>query len=113
MAMEQGNRGEVSVELETLKGDVQKLANDLKEMLQTVGTQGKERLAENKKRLEAAIKNLRGEAKEKFGEAYDSLQEHGKEAVELSRKKIEDRPLTAVFTALGVGVLLGILIGRR
>ena len=113
MAMEPNTRGESAIELETLKGDVTKLANDLKDVRHAVGTQGKEKLIENKKRLESALKTLRGEAKEKLGEAYDSLHEHGKEAVELSRKKIEERPLTAVFTALGVGVLLGILIGRR
>jgi ElaB/YqjD/DUF883 family membrane-anchored ribosome-binding protein len=113
MNIEPNKRGESAIELETLKGDVAKLANDLKDVLHAVGAQGKEKLEENKKRLESAIRTLRGEAKEKLGEAYDSLHEHGKEAVELSRKKIEERPLTAVFTALGVGVLLGILIGRR
>ena len=89
-----------AIELETLKGDVAKLANDLKDVLHAVGAQGREKLEENKKRLESAIKTLRGEAKEKLGEAYDSLREHSKEAVDLSRKKIEERPLTAVFTAL-------------
>jgi ElaB/YqjD/DUF883 family membrane-anchored ribosome-binding protein len=113
MTMEPNKGAGSAIELETLKGDVAKLANDLKDVLHAVGTQGREKLEENKKRLESAIKTLRGEAKEKFDEAYDSLQEHGKEAVELSRKKIEERPLTAVFAALGVGVLVGILIGRR
>jgi ElaB/YqjD/DUF883 family membrane-anchored ribosome-binding protein len=102
-----------AIEMETLKGDVAKLANDLKDMIHAVGAQGKEKLVENKQRLESALKTLRGEAKEKLGEAYDSLKEHSKEAVDLSRKKIEERPLTAVFTALGVGLLVGILIGRR
>jgi ElaB/YqjD/DUF883 family membrane-anchored ribosome-binding protein len=105
--------GESAVELETLKGDVLKLSNDLKEMLHNVGAQGKEKLAENKKRLESALKTLRGEAKEKFDEAYESIREHSKEAVDKSRKQIEEKPLTAVFTALGVGVIIGILVGRR
>jgi ElaB/YqjD/DUF883 family membrane-anchored ribosome-binding protein len=107
------NKGEASVELETLKQDISKLSSDLKDMVHTVGAQGKEKLAENKKRLERAIKTLRGEAKEKFDESYEYVCEHGKEAVEKSRKQIEEKPLTAVFTALGVGVILGILIGRR
>ena len=113
MTMEPNKGAGSAIELETLKGDVAKLANDLKDALHAVGAQGKEKLEENKKRLEAAVKTLRGETKEKLGEAYESLHEHSKEAVDLSRKKIEERPLTAVFTALGVGVLLGILIGRR
>jgi ElaB/YqjD/DUF883 family membrane-anchored ribosome-binding protein len=113
MAMEPNKRGESAIELETLKSDVQKLANDLKDTLHAIGAQGKEKLEENKKRLESAIKTLRGEVKEKFNEAYENLHEHGKEAVDMSRKKIEERPLTAVFTALGIGVIFGILIGRR
>jgi ElaB/YqjD/DUF883 family membrane-anchored ribosome-binding protein len=104
---------EMSVELDTLKEDVQKLANDLKDMLHTVNIQGREKLAENKKRLEAAIKTLRGEAGEKFDEAYEYVCDHGKEAVEKSRKQIEERPLTAVGIALAVGILLGALIRRR
>jgi ElaB/YqjD/DUF883 family membrane-anchored ribosome-binding protein len=113
MSTEPNKGASSAIELETLKNDVTKLANDLKDTLHAVGAQGKEKLAENKKRLEAAIKTLRGEAKEKFDEAYESLREHSKEAVDMSRKKIEERPLTAVFAALGVGVLVGILIGRR
>jgi ElaB/YqjD/DUF883 family membrane-anchored ribosome-binding protein len=113
MAGEQSKKVEASVDLDTLKGDIQRLTNDLKEMLHSVGAQGKEKLEEHKKRLESAIKTLRGEAREKFDEAYDSLREHGKEAMDLSRKKIEEKPLTAVVAALGVGVVLGILIGRR
>lgn len=109
----EANRAEVSVELETLKQDITKLSGDLKDMVHTVGAQGKEKLIENKKRLEHALKTLRGDAKEKFDETYEYVCEHGKEAVEKSRKEIEERPLTAVFTALGVGVILGILIGRR
>ena len=109
----ESNKGEASVELENLKQDINKLTNDLREMVHTVGAQGKEKLAENKKRLEHALKTLRGDAKEKFDETYDYVREQSKEAVEKSRKQIEERPLTAVFTALGVGVILGVLIGRR
>jgi ElaB/YqjD/DUF883 family membrane-anchored ribosome-binding protein len=113
MAGEHNVKAESAVELETLKGDVLKLSNDLKEMLHNVGTQGKGKLIENKKRLESALKTLRGEAKEQFDEAYECIRERSKEAVEKSRKQIEEKPLTAVFTALGVGVIIGILVGRR
>jgi len=112
MAGETG-KSEVSVELETLKQDISKLSGDLKDMVHTVGAQGKEKLIENKKRLEHALKTLRGEAKEKFDETYEFVREHGKECVEKGRQQIEERPLTAVGIALGVGVLLGLLIRRR
>jgi ElaB/YqjD/DUF883 family membrane-anchored ribosome-binding protein len=105
--------GESNVELETLKNDVQKLAGDLKDVLHTVGAQGKEKLMENKRRLEAAIKTLKGEAKEKFDETCEYLREHGGEVVEKSRAQIKEQPLTAVGIAFGVGILLGALLRRR
>lgn len=113
MAGETNFKGEVSVEMEALKSDVAKLSNDLREMLHTVGAQGKEKLLENKKRLEAAIKSFKGEAKEKLDETCEYLREHGQEAVEKSREQIKEKPLTAVGIAFGVGILLGALLRRR
>ena len=113
MAGESNFKGEVSVEMETLKADVTKLSNDLREMLHTVGTQGREKLVENKKRLESALKTLKGQAQEKFEDAREYLCEHGKEAVEKSREQIKENPLAAVGIAFGVGILLGALLSRR
>jgi ElaB/YqjD/DUF883 family membrane-anchored ribosome-binding protein len=113
MAGETNFKGEVSVEMEALKADVSKLSNDLREMLHTVGTQGKEKLIENKKRLESALKTLKGQAQEKFEDAREYICEHGQEAMEKSRKQIKEKPLTAVGIAFGVGILLGALLRRR
>jgi ElaB/YqjD/DUF883 family membrane-anchored ribosome-binding protein len=113
MAREHNRKDTVSVEIETLRGDVQKLADDLKEMLHNLGSQSKEKLMENKKRLDAAIKGFRGDAKERFDELYECFREHGQETLDKSRKQIEERPFAAVGVALGIGILLGTLIRRR
>jgi ElaB/YqjD/DUF883 family membrane-anchored ribosome-binding protein len=113
MAGESNFKGEVSAEMEALKADVTKLSNDLRDVLHTVGTQGKEKLLENKKRLESALKTLKGQAQEKFDQTYEYLREHGGEAVAKSREQIKERPLTAVGISFGVGILLGLLLNRR
>ena len=113
MVDEPSKKAEVAVELETLKEDIQKLQGDLKEMFHTLGSQGKEKLEESRKKLQAAIKSLKGEAEEKFHETYGSLREHGKEALEKSRKQIEERPLTAVLVAFIAGIIFDRLIDRR
>ena len=113
MTNEPGKRVEAAIELDVLKQDVQKLQADLRDMILAVGEQGKEKLLETKKKLQVTLKHLKGEATEKFGEAYDSFREHGEEAVEKSREAIQDRPITCVLIAFGVGILLGSLIQRR
>ncbi len=119
MAMESIPKGE-TFELENLKKEVQKLSDELKDMLHAAGTQGKEKLMEHKKRMESALRMMRGEmrdrlgdTKEKLDELYENCCDYSKEAVDVSRNKIVEKPLTAVLSALGIGILFGILLGRR
>jgi ElaB/YqjD/DUF883 family membrane-anchored ribosome-binding protein len=113
MAGESNLKSEVSADVEALKSDVVKLSNDLREVLHIVGTQGKEKLLENKKRLEAALKTLKGQAQERFEDAREYVCEHGKEVMDKSREQIKEKPLTAVGISFGVGILLGLLLNRR
>ena len=113
MVAETNKKTETSIEIEAIREDIQKLQNDLKDMLHSVGDQSKEKLQESKQKLETAIKSLQGRVTEKFDESYDNLREHSQDAVKQSRKQIEERPLTAVFIAFAAGILLDRLIGRR
>ncbi len=102
-----------TIELDALKEDIQKLQSDLKDILHNLSTQGKEKLEESRKKLQAAMKSLKGQTEKKFDEVYDTLSEHSREAVEKGRKQIEERPLTAVFVAFIAGIVFGRLIDRR
>ena len=113
MVAETNKKTDTSIEIDAIRGDIQKLQNDLKDMLHSVGDQSKEKLQESKQKLVAAIKSLQGQVVEKLDDSYDSLREHSQDAVKQSRKQIEERPLTAVFIAFAAGILLDRLIGRR
>lgn len=95
-------------EVEAIREDIQKLQNDLKDMFHSVGEHGKEKLHERKEQLETAIKNLQDRA----AEIYENLREQGQEVITKSQKRIEERPLTAVFIAFAAGILSDRLIRR-
>lgn len=63
--------------------------------------------------LKDVVKHGRAEAVGTAHEAAEKLQDEiGRRTERLSRE-IEQKPLTAVFTAFGLGVLLGLLFGGR
>jgi ElaB/YqjD/DUF883 family membrane-anchored ribosome-binding protein len=63
--------------------------------------------------LKDVVKHGREEAVGKATEAMEKLQDEiGRRTERLSRE-IEQNPLTAVFTAFGLGVLLGLFFGGR
>lgn len=67
-----------------------------------------------------AVINLRAKAEEslaaaklKLGEAQDALVEQGKIAAQATDNYVHEKPWHAVGIAAGVGLLVGLLIGRR
>ena len=85
-------------DLKTLRAELANLRADLGRISET---------------LEDVVKHGRDEAVGKATEAAEKLQDEiGRRTERLSRE-IEQKPLTAVFTAFGLGVLLGMLFGGR
>ncbi|MDE2183236.1 MAG: hypothetical protein KGJ78_09465 [Alphaproteobacteria bacterium] len=87
--------------------DVKKLSDDVTE-LKAGFTRIAETLADLvRQRGQEAATKLQGSAEDAWGEA--------KQTFEGVKQKIHDEPVTAVFAAFGIGMLLGILLfgGRR
>jgi len=81
----------LSSEMEKLKQDLAKLQSDLASALRIIGTEGKQ----------------------KVKAAYDSSCEYSKEALEKTRKIIEERPLASVLVAFIAGVLIAKILDRK
>ena len=81
----------LSTELQQLKQDFAKLQSDLAAAMRTLGAQ----------------------SKQKVQAAYESACEYSKDALETSRKTIEERPLTSVLVAFIAGVLIAKLLDRK
>ncbi len=85
-------------DLKTLRAELANLRADLGRISET---------------LKDVVKHGREEAAGKASEAAEKLKDEiGRRAERLSNE-IEQKPLTAVFTAFGLGVLLGMLFGGR
>ena len=63
--------------------------------------------------LKDVVKHGREEAVGKAAETAEKLQDETGGRTERLGRELEQKPLTAVFTAFGLGVLLGMLFGGR
>ncbi|WP_063807570.1 glycine zipper domain-containing protein [Burkholderia cepacia] len=60
-----------------------------------------------------AIRDRLKHIKSKAADAQVIVVEKGKKTARVANEYVHDRPWTTALTALGVGVLVGLLIGRR
>jgi ElaB/YqjD/DUF883 family membrane-anchored ribosome-binding protein len=95
-----------SNDLETLKEDIQKLRDDLGEMLSSVGSFSKEKLAETRSRLSAAVDGLQGRAYDRLQGTARMVRDRSRYAMDASRGAVEQKPLTYVAVAFLTGVVL-------
>jgi ElaB/YqjD/DUF883 family membrane-anchored ribosome-binding protein len=102
-----------SADIETLKADIQKLRDDLSDMLGSVGSFSKEKLTETRDRLVAAVDDLQGKAYHRLRGTARTVRDRGHRAVDLSRGAVEEKPLTYIVTAFIAGVILASFFGWK
>jgi ElaB/YqjD/DUF883 family membrane-anchored ribosome-binding protein len=102
-----------SADIEILKADIQKLRDDLGDMLGSVGSYSKEKLADTRNKLMAAVDDLQGKAYDRLQGTARTVRDRSHRAVDMSRGAVEQKPLTYVVTAFIAGVILASFFGWK
>ena len=92
-----------------LVSDMKSTISDAEDMLQATADQVGEKVATLRARIQ---ERLHG-AKLRLGEAESALREKTRAAARATDTYVHESPWTAVGIAAGVGVLVGLIIGRR
>lgn len=100
---------DVRDDLEDIKDDLMSLKSDVSGLLQDVVAVGKTEAGEARARLEAAIH----ERMSQLGDAVGKVKARGRRQVQKLEDRIVEKPLASVAIAAGVGVLVGIILGRK
>ena len=87
---------------EKLVGDVKIVMSDIEDLLKATASQTGDKIVEARARAQAAIERARTAAIE-----------HGKVAARTTDQYVQDNPWAAVGVSAVVGLLVGLLIGRR
>ena len=92
-----------------LVADLRTLAADAEELVKATAAQTGERIAEARGKIQKSVADL----KPQLVQAQAVLTEKTKAAATTADAVVRENPWAAVGVAAGVGVLLGLLIGRR
>lgn len=94
---------------EQLITDFKVVIADAEALIKATTSQGGEALANLRAKTEASL----AVAKEKMADAQEALVEKTKVAAKVTDEYVHDNPWQAVGIAAGIGLVIGLLIGRR
>lgn len=97
------------VSTERLMRDLRTVVMDAEELLKATAAQTGERVDKVRAKAEESLRTARN----RLQEMGDNAQMQAREAAREVEQQVRDNPWTAVGIAAGVGLVLGILIGRR
>lgn len=90
---------------QAISDNLHALADDARDLMNATSDVAGEKVAAARKRLAAALENSK--------EIYGRVKEKAIEGAKATDKAVHDHPYQAIGLALGVGVLIGYLIGRK
>ena len=98
-----------SVPKDKLMQDFRAVVADAEELLRETASQAGEKVAVARERIQDSLHH----AKVKLAEAEDILVQRSKQAARATDDYVHENPWQAVGAAVGVGLVIGLLIGRR
>jgi ElaB/YqjD/DUF883 family membrane-anchored ribosome-binding protein len=111
----------IKADVEMLRADLANLKASLTDLASDTAAHARGRVHRAGERAREAfdatkdkVRETAGAAAERGKEYYDAAADKTRAAVDTLEERIEERPLTSVGIAFGVGLLLGVLLsGRR
>jgi len=92
-----------------LAQDFKVVVADVEELLRATASQAGEKVSAVREKLQDSVHR----AKVKLAEAEDIMVDRGKQAARVTDEYVHDHPWRAVGVAAGIGLIIGLLIGRR
>jgi len=100
---------DAAVTKEKLVQDFKVVVADAEELLRATASQAGEKVSAVREKVQESLHR----AKAKLAEAEDVLIDSGKQAARATDEYVHDNPWKAVGIAAGIGLVIGLLIGRR
>jgi ElaB/YqjD/DUF883 family membrane-anchored ribosome-binding protein len=101
--------GNVETTADQLMSDLKSVVNDAEALLNATSTQTGEKIQAVRARAEESLRNARA----RLTEIEQEAMRRAKEIADATDEYVRDNPWQSVGIAAGIGLLLGVLLGRR
>jgi ElaB/YqjD/DUF883 family membrane-anchored ribosome-binding protein len=101
--------GNVETTADQLVSDLKSVVNDAEALLSATSTQTGEKIQAVRARAEESLRNARA----RLAEIEQEAMRRAKEIADATDEYVRDNPWQSVGIAAGIGLLLGVLLGRR
>ncbi len=98
-----------SASRDKLMADLRVVIEDAEELLKVTAGQAGDKVADLRQRIQERM----ADAKDELGRLQSAAVDQARDAARATDHFVHDRPWTAVGIAAGVGLIAGLLIGRR
>ncbi len=86
----------VNADVDTVKGDLEKLRSDIAALKDSFQSFASDR-----------VRSTISDAQQRLGQVSEKARTQSRQSLETLSEEIEERPLTSILLAFGVGVILG------
>ncbi len=100
---------EAQISKDKIKGDLKTVLSDMDEYLRATASQTGEKIGVIRERLQEHMHK----AKDRLADTKEIVVDKAKEGARATDEYVRDNPWRAVGIAAGVGLIVGMLIGRR
>jgi ElaB/YqjD/DUF883 family membrane-anchored ribosome-binding protein len=98
-------RGEAPADFDTIVDDLATLKRDFARLMEQMKSGAIDGASET-------VENLLGRLNERASEIYDSMSDRGERSVKAISRQVEERPITSLLVAFGIGMLASRLLSR-
>jgi ElaB/YqjD/DUF883 family membrane-anchored ribosome-binding protein len=99
-------RSEPAADFDTIVGDLGTLKRDIGRLMDQMKNGAVDGASE-------AAQNLLNQLNERASDIYDNLSEQGERSVKAISRQVEERPITSLLVAFGVGMVVSRLMSSR
>ena len=100
---------DTQISKEKLVRDLQRVITDAEELLHATAGQTESKVVELRERIRSNLMD----ARHKLGDIEDAVKAKTKQAARAADDYVHEHPWRAIGSAVGFGLLVGLLIGRR
>ncbi|MGE5295375.1 MAG: DUF883 family protein [Solirubrobacterales bacterium] len=104
-----GTNEVTGAEVDAVKEDIERLRDDLGSLLSDIGSFSREKLADTRDKLGAAMGAFQGRAYGRMQGTARVMRDRSQQAMDASRGAVEQKPITYVLAAFAAGVVIASL----